>query len=155
MGSSRATRDLPRGFCEKVGAMILRGFTLALGLTLLVPTAANAQFVGKPPSDGPNVSAQVYGPSDPRVANIYADTRETRRDVRHAVKTGEMSKKQARSFKRQSRHIEGLASLYSANGPMSASAARDLEMASRALNSMANSPAARAARTEKGGKGKD
>jgi len=55
-----------------------------------------------------------------------------------------MSPRQGKSFKRQSRRVNAMAGRYSADGPMTASAGRELDMASRALDSMANAPAARA-----------
>jgi len=125
--------------------MILRECKAALVLALLVPATAQAQIVeDEPPRQ--DVQIGVVGPSDPRATAIYAQTRETRDDVRHSVEAGRMSKSQGKSFKKESRRIDSLASRQSWNGTMSESAARELTMASRALDSMANAPAAREAR---------
>lgn len=128
--------------------MIARRLKAVVVLALLAPVAAHAQIAE---GDRPRVDLPIegtYGPVDPRAASIYAQTSETRDDVRHAVEAGQMSKRQGRDFNWQSRRIDGLAAQYSSNGPMSQSAGRELDMASRALDSLANAPAARAARLE-------
>lgn len=123
--------------------MIFRALSLAAALALLVPALAEAQTTGGSAGDRVGVGVGVYGPADPRAAAVHAQTRETRSDVRHAVKAGHMSKEHGRSLRRNTRRIDAMTARYAANGPLSDSAARDLEMAARAQDSLANSAAAR------------
>jgi hypothetical protein len=125
--------------------MTFRRFDAVMILALLMPAAAHAQIAeGEPPRADVAVNVGIYGPADPQVAAIYAQTRETRSDMRDAVDAGRMSRHQGKSFKRQSRRIDSMADRYSNDGTMTASAGRELDMAARALDSMANAPAARA-----------
>lgn len=106
---------------------------LAICLALTgIPIVAHAQVPAE----------VVYGPVDPRAASVYAQNRETRADVRAAVKSGQMSQRDGRDYRWQSRHIDALAAGYARDG-LSPGEARELEMRSRALDSIANAPASR------------
>jgi hypothetical protein len=123
--------------------MNLRRLTIPFLFALLIPVAAEAQIVaGEPPRDPVRVGVEVYGPTDPRTVAVHQQMRETRNDVRHAVAAGEMPKRQGKTLKRQSRRIDSLANRSSRDG-LSTSEAHELDMASRALDSLANAPAAR------------
>ena len=126
-----------------------------LTLTLLASLASSAGFAqtGSELARGKEEGGLV-GPPAPRAedyhAEIDAQLNETRRDVRDARERGQLSRKQARDYRKQANRVSAAASraLRQAGG-MSASEARDFDMQARMHDSMVNAPAAMSGNSKK------
>ncbi|WP_137869801.1 MULTISPECIES: hypothetical protein [Sphingopyxis] len=102
---------------------------------LLVPTAAQAQFVPRtpPPSD------RMPGISDMGTAaqrsTVDHDLRETRARIRDGRDAGQLSKREARALRREAGQISTLADRYGRDG-LSDSERRELEMRAQVLRDL-------------------
>ncbi|MFT4055282.1 MAG: hypothetical protein QM681_12315 [Novosphingobium sp.] len=102
---------------------------LPLAFIALMPATAMAQIVADEPAgarvDAPSTVTGTYGP----------DLHETWRNIEKGRDTGQLSKPQAKAFRKEARQTNALAERYSRDG-LTASEARELDMRARALDSL-------------------
>lgn len=103
---------------------------------LLAPLGAQAQFMPRTPPSGdrmPGISDMGTQPSNPALSH---DLRETRQRISRGRADGELSKREARSLRREARQISTLGERYGRDG-LSDSEARELETRVQILKSQA------------------
>ncbi|WP_232496185.1 hypothetical protein [Novosphingobium kaempferiae] len=103
---------------------------LPLVLLSLSPATAWAQIVGPPVPQ----SDRVTGISG--IGPYATEMRETRRNIDDARDAGQLSKREAKAFRKEARRTDALAERYASDG-ISPSEARELDMRARALDSLA------------------
>ncbi|MFN3776175.1 hypothetical protein [Sphingomonas parapaucimobilis] len=115
----------------------MKRYAILAAMTAALPAAAPAQFVSAgPPAD------ILAMPNQPSVA---ADRRDIRRSIREGRRSGDISRAEARSFKREYAAIGELGQRFAQDG-LSLSEERELQVRTEALRGMVN---ARRVRGEK------
>lgn len=108
---------------------------------LVTPVAQAEELTTRPP-------AAAYGPVDAVRSDEVIDFRidaqlnETRGDIREGRENGQLSRQQARDYRKQAGRISNTATMARRRpGGMTVSEARDLGMQARMLDSVVNAPA--------------
>lgn len=107
---------------------------VALSLSLvLIPAAASAQVYGPPAptSHLPGISMSASQ------STVGRETRKIRHDVHEAREDGTLTKREARSLRREANQIDTLSDRYGADG-LSDSEARELDTRARVLRDVTN-----------------
>jgi uncharacterized membrane protein len=100
---------------------------------VMIPAAASAQIYGPPAPTNrlPGISMSASQ------STVGRDTRKIRHDVREAREDGTLTKREARSLRREANQIDTLAERYGADG-LSDSEARELDTRARVLRDVTN-----------------
>ncbi|MBH0114868.1 hypothetical protein I5E68_18115 [Novosphingobium sp. YJ-S2-02] len=119
---------------------------LTLGLLASLASPVGLAQAVREPAGGAKDEGGLVGPPAPREGGYHpeidAQLNETRRDVREARERGQLSRKQARDYRKQAGRVSAAANRARRQaGGMSASEARDFDMQARMLDSMVNAPA--------------
>ncbi|APX66519.1 hypothetical protein V3I01_09955 [Sphingomonas sp. gentR] len=115
----------------------MKHYALLAVITASLPVGAPAQFVSAgPPSD------ILAMPNQPSVA---ADRRDIRHAIREGRRSGDISRAEARSFKREDAAIGALGERFGQDG-LSPSEERELQVRTEALRGMVNARRVRGSR---------
>ncbi len=107
----------------------MKRYAISAVILVALPVAAPAQFVSAgPPAD------ILAMPNQP---NVVADRRDIRRAIREGLRSGDISRAEARSFKREDAAIGELGERFAQDG-LSLSEERELQVRTEALRGMVN-----------------
>jgi len=102
---------------------------------ILLPAAAQAQFMPRTPPPGERIPGIVDMRTLPGGSTLDHDLRETRARIDRGREDGDLSKREARELRREARQISSLAERYARDG-LSDSERRELDMRTQVLKDL-------------------